>query len=150
MVVLSAKFTILISWSLISIPLILLSALMRLTSTSTTILHNSIDSRHPWRTHIGFKGSDRRPFILILESILVCATCEWICLDIRTYAKQKRWNQLWGYYRKVFIQFIWLINYDTNSIKNMYSKFILFLIDSDWCLPIVVTRPNVFGIWFKN
>ena len=74
MVVLSVKFTILISWSPICIPLILLSALMRLASTSAAVLYNSMESRHPWRTHIGVKRSDRRPFISILDSILVYAT----------------------------------------------------------------------------
>ena len=43
-------------------------------------------------------------------------------------------------------QFIWLINYDTNSRKNVYSKVILFLIASDWCSPIIVTKPNAFCI----
>ena len=70
MVVLSAKLTILISWSPICFPLILLSALMKLASTSTAILYNSMESRHPWQTHIRVKGSDRRLFILILDSIL--------------------------------------------------------------------------------
>ena len=74
MMVLSVKFTILISWSPICIPLILLSALMRLASTSAAILYNSLDCWHHWRTHIGVKGSDRRPFILILDSIMVYAT----------------------------------------------------------------------------
>ena len=73
MVVLSAKFTILTSWYPICIPLILLSALMRLGSTSAAMLYNSMDSRQPWRTQ-GVKVSDRRPFILILDSILVNAT----------------------------------------------------------------------------
>ena len=73
MVVLSEKFTVLISWSPICIRLIL-SSLMRLASTSVTILYNSVDSRYPWQTHIRVKGSDRRPFILILDSILVQAT----------------------------------------------------------------------------
>ena len=74
MVVLSVKFTILISCSPICIPLILLSALMRLASTSAAVLYNNLDSWHHWRTHIGVKGSNRRPFILILDSILVYAT----------------------------------------------------------------------------
>ena len=74
MVVLSVKFTILISWSPICIPLIILSVLMRLTSTSTAILYNSLDSRHHWQRHIGVKRSDRRSFISILDSILVYAT----------------------------------------------------------------------------
>ena len=70
MEVLSAKFTIWISWRPICIPLILLSALMRLVSTSAAVLSNSMDSRHHWQTHIGVKG--RRP--LLVDSILVCAT----------------------------------------------------------------------------
>ena len=37
-------------------------------------LNTTKDSRHPWRTHIGVKGSDRGPFILILDLILVHAT----------------------------------------------------------------------------
>ena len=74
MVVLSVKFTIFISWSPICIPLVLLSALMRLASTSAAILYNNLNSWHHWRTHIGVKGSNRRPFILILDSILVYAT----------------------------------------------------------------------------
>ena len=74
MVVLSVKFTILISWSPICIPLILLSALMRLASTSATILYNSLDSWHIGVEHTGVKGSDRRPFTLILDSMLVHAT----------------------------------------------------------------------------
>ena len=72
--VLSAKFTILIAWYPICIPLILLSALMRLASASAAIFYNSMESRHPWQTHIGVKGSDRRPFILVLDSILAYAT----------------------------------------------------------------------------
>ena len=40
MMILSVKFTILISWSPICIPLILLSALMKLASTSVTIFYN--------------------------------------------------------------------------------------------------------------
>ena len=91
MVVLSVIFAILISWSPIRIPLILLSALMKLASTLATILYNSMESRHPWRTNIRIKRSHRRPFILILDSILVYATLlyEWICLHIWIYTKQK-------------------------------------------------------------
>ena len=72
MVVLSAKFTILISWSPICIPLILLSALMKLASTSATTMYKNIENRHPWKTsRVMAKGSDRRPFIFILDWILV-------------------------------------------------------------------------------
>ena len=42
--VVSVKFTILISWSPICIPLILLSASMRLASTSAAVLYNNLDS----------------------------------------------------------------------------------------------------------
>ena len=33
-----------------------------------------MESRRPWRTNIKIKGSDRKPFVLILDSILVYAT----------------------------------------------------------------------------
>ena len=74
MVVLSVIFTILISWSPICIPLILLIALMRLASTSAAIFYNNLDSWHHWRGLIGVKRSDRRPCILFLVSIFVYAT----------------------------------------------------------------------------
>ena len=74
MVVLSVKFAILISWSPICITLILLSTLMRLASTSTAVLYNKLNSWRHWRTHIRVKGSNRRPFVLNLDSILVYAT----------------------------------------------------------------------------
>ena len=67
MVVFSAKYTILISCFPICIPLVLLSTLMKLASTSATILCNGIDNRRPWQTNIRVKGSDRRLFILILD-----------------------------------------------------------------------------------
>ena len=74
MVVLPAKFTILNSWSPICIPLILLSGLMKLASTSDAVLYNSMESKHPWRIHIRVQGPDRKPFILVLDSILLYAT----------------------------------------------------------------------------
>ena len=74
MMILSAKFTILIPWSPICIPLILLSALAKLASTSTAILYKIIKSRHPWRTHTKVKGSDMRRFMLILDSMLIYVT----------------------------------------------------------------------------
>ena len=77
MVVSSAKFTILISWSPICIPLILVSASMKIASTSATIIHNNIESGQPWwNPWMRVKESDRRPFILILDWILMEAT--WI------------------------------------------------------------------------
>ena len=75
MLISSAKFTNLISWSPICTPFILLSTSMKLASTSAAIICNTNDSGHPWRTPcIRVKGLDRRPFILILDWILVYAT----------------------------------------------------------------------------
>ena len=75
MVMSSAKFTNLISWSPICTPLILLSASMKLASTSAALIYNTDESGHHWRTpYIRVKGSDRRPFILILDWMLVYAT----------------------------------------------------------------------------
>ena len=69
------KFTIFFSQSSASTPLILVSTSMKITSTSAAIIYNSIESGHPWRTPIiRAKGSDRRPFILNLDWILMCAT----------------------------------------------------------------------------
>ena len=72
MVVSSAKFTFSISWSPIYISLIILLALIQLGSTSATIMYKSIENRHAWQTScVRMKESDRRPFILILDWILV-------------------------------------------------------------------------------
>ena len=47
---------------------------MKFASTTATILCKSMECTHPWHTDIRIKGSDRRPFILILDSIWVYAT----------------------------------------------------------------------------
>ena len=74
-VMLSAKLTILISWSPICTTLILLLALMKLASTSFAVMYNSMENRQPWQTsQVRVKGSDKRPFILILHWILVYAS----------------------------------------------------------------------------
>ena len=126
MVMSPAKFTILISWSPICTRLILLSASMKLANTSAAIIYNTDESGHPWRTPcIRVKRSDRRPFILILDWMLVYATLivQIIFFHIQTFAKQKRQNPdqlyqgLWGYYREVLIQFTWNINYITDNRK---------------------------------
>ena len=90
MVVLPVKFTILISWSPICIPLILLSPLMKLASTSATILYNSMEIRHPWCTNIEVKGSDRRPFVLILDLILVYATFLIMSMNLSQYPNLRK------------------------------------------------------------
>ena len=77
MVVSSAKFTISILWSPICIPLILVSASIKIASTSATIMHNNTESGQPcWNLWMRVKDSDRRPFILILDWIMMEAT--WI------------------------------------------------------------------------
>ena len=123
MVVSSAKFTILISWSPFCILLILLLALMKLESTSTAIMCKSIENKHPWQiSRVMVKGSDRRPFILILDWILVYTSLTmWMNLspypNLCKAEKLKSQSTLKGYYRKIFIPFIWHINYVTNSRK---------------------------------
>ena len=71
----SAKFTNLISWSPICTPLILLPASMKLASTLPALIYDTNESGHPWGTPcIRAKGSDRRPFFLILDWMLVYPT----------------------------------------------------------------------------
>ena len=48
---------------------------MKLASTSAALIYDTNESGHPWRAScIRVKGSDRRPYILILDWILVYAT----------------------------------------------------------------------------
>ena len=145
MVVSSAKFTILISWPPICIPLILLSALMKLASTSTAIIYNSMESRHPRRTRIGVKGSNRRPFILILESILVYATLI-MGMNLSPYPNELRQSRKDS---KDITERLLFSFFDTSIMSQIVErrcKFILFLIASDWFSPIIVS--TVFCIRF--
>ena len=48
-ILLSPKFTILISWSHVCILLILLLALMKLASTSAAIIYKRLENKHPWQ-----------------------------------------------------------------------------------------------------
>ena len=71
MVMLTAKFIISVSWSPIYFPLIHLLALMKLISTSVTIMYKILDNRHHWKTsRARVKMSDRSLF-QILGWILV-------------------------------------------------------------------------------
>ena len=64
----SVKVTNLISWSPICTRFILLLASMKLASTLAAIIYNTNESGNSWRTPcIRVKGSDRGPFILILD-----------------------------------------------------------------------------------
>ena len=148
MVVSSAKFTILISWSPICIRLILLSALMKLASTSTAIIYNSMESKHPWRTRIRVKGSDRRPFILILDSILVHATLI-MGMNLSPYPNELRQSRKDKTNSKDITERLLFSFFDTSIMSQIVErrcKFILFLIASDWFSPIIVS--NVFCIRF--
>ena len=116
--------TILISWSPIWISSILLSALKRLASTTPTVLYKSMENRHPWRFNIRIKGSGRKLFVLILDSILVYATLI-MWMNFSSYPnlckteKIKSALRIFIYlYRKIFIRFILLLCYVTNSIKS--------------------------------
>ena len=72
MVVSPAKLTILISWLHISISFTLVSAIMKLASTSATMMYSNIEIGDPWQTtSISVSGSDRRPFIFILDWMLL-------------------------------------------------------------------------------
>ena len=68
MLLLLAKFSILISQSPICIPLMLLLVLMKLASTSATIMYHGMENRHPYQTTgVMLKGSGKKTFILILD-----------------------------------------------------------------------------------
>ena len=67
-VVPSAKLTILISWFPIWTLFTLVSAIIKLESTSAAMMYSNIESGHPWRTpRIRAKGLERGPFIFILD-----------------------------------------------------------------------------------
>ena len=69
MVVLSAKFTNLMVFYLYSYNP---SISINLASTSSAVLYNSMESRQPW----GTQRLNRRPLVLILDSILVYVTSD--------------------------------------------------------------------------
>ena len=64
-------------------------ALMKLASTAASIMYKSIKNRHPWQTsYVRVKGSDRRPFILILDWILVYTSLT-IRINLSPYSNLK-------------------------------------------------------------
>ena len=60
-------------------------------------------------------------------------------MNLSPYPNLRRAEKIINY-RKIFIQFICLIIYDTYSRKCVYSNFIIFLIASEWCSTIIVTN----------
>ena len=125
---------------------------MKLTSTSASLLYNNMESRHPWWTRNRVEGSDRRPFILIFDSILVYATLiMWMYLSpYFNLCKAERIKLtrriLQKDFHSVYYSVYYSFYYVTNSRKSVYSKITPFLIASDWHLSIIVS--NVFCIWF--
>ena len=119
---------------------ILLSALMRLASTSAAILYNSLDSWHHWRTHIGVKGSDWRPCILILDSILVYATWnvnEFVSISELMQSRKNKINS-----KDITERFLFTL-FDSSMMTQIVERVYIkasFLITSDWCSPIIVTN----------
>ena len=102
--------------------LILLLALMKLASTSAAIMYKSIENRHPWQTsRVRVKGSDRRPFILILDWILVYTSLT-IWMNLSPYPKLCKAEKLkiqstLRISQKDFYSVIWHINYVINNRK---------------------------------
>ena len=139
MVVSSAKFTILISWPPICIPLIFLLALMKLASTSAAIMYKSIENKHKWQTsRVRVKGSDRRSFILILDWILVY-TSSTMWMNLSPYPNLWKAEKLKSQSALRILQTDFYSVYLTHYLT--YSTFNTFCF-----LSIIV--PNVFCIQF--
>ena len=137
MVVLSVKFTIIMSWSPICIPLILLLALMRLASTSAAILYNSLGSWHHWQTHIGVKEA---MYFNSRFDIGICNVNRFVSISELLQNRKDKINSKDITERFLFSLFDSSVM--TQIVERVYSKVIIFLIASDWCSPIIVT--NVF------
>ena len=92
---------------------------MNLASNSAAIMCNSIDSGHPWRTlWIRVKWSDRKPFILILDWMLVNTTLiTWINFCPYPNFCKPESKKSHSSLSKVLIQFILHIDYVKNSRK---------------------------------
>ena len=68
-----------------------LLVLMKLASTSAAIMYKSIENRHPWQSsHVKVEGSDRRPFILILDWILVYTSLTMSWMDLSPYPNLRK------------------------------------------------------------
>ena len=96
------------------------------------------------------KGSDRRPFILILDWILVYAFGT-MWMNLSPYpnlwrAEKLKSQSILKIIRKIFSQFIWHILYVTNSRKSVwkYSIFnnfwVVFTYYFIWCFLIQFLR----------
>ena len=122
--VISLKKKVVLSYGLL-FHLILLSALMKLASTAVKILCNSMESRHPWRTNIRIKGSDKMPFILILDSILVYATLI-MWMNLPPYPNLRKAEKIKSTLKDITRRFLFSlfdsISYVTNIRKSVCSQ----------------------------
>ena len=142
MVVLSVKFTILISWSSICIRLMFLSALLRLASNLDALLHNSImDSRHPWRTHIGIRQEAVYfNFRFDIGTYNLEHVDEFVSISELMQGRKDKINS------KDITERVLFSLFDTSIMTQIVERMcrVTFLIASDQCSTIIVTRPNVF------
>ena len=106
--------------------------------------------------YITEKWSDRRPFIVILDWMLVDAVLiMWMSFSTYPFSckseKVKPQSTLSKALREskdVFIHFIWHINYITNNRNSMQKN--PFSIPGDQFSLIIVILSKVFCIWFSR
>ena len=139
MVMSSAKFTNLISWFPICTPLILLSASMKLASTWPALIYDTDESEHPWRTPcIRVKGSDRRPFILILDWMSVYATLI-MRMNLTPYPNFCKSEEIKS--QSTLPKTLRILQRGFNSIYLTYQlHIVLFLIAADCFSFVIVTE----------
>ena len=148
MVMLSAKFTNLIPWSPICTAFILLLALVKLASTSATIIYNTKESGDPWQTPcIRVKRSDRRPFISILDWMLVYATLMKqmnfspypnFCKTEKTKFPIHSTKDFYDITERLSFSLFGTLT--TSQITESVCKIVLFLIAADYFSVIIVTE----------
>ena len=143
MVVSSPKLTILISCSPICIPLILLLALIKLTSTSAAIMYDSIENKHPCQNPpVRVNRSNRRLFTLILDWLYWCMHFQPFVYISKLTESRKVKIPIKS--RDITEKFLFSL-FDTTFMQQIVEwvcKNILFLIASDWFSLIVVS--NIF------
>ena len=137
MVVLPVKLTILISWSPICIHLILLSALMKLASTSATIFYNSMESRHPWCTNIkiNFRFDcfhfrfDIGAFNFVNEFV-----------PISEFTQNRKYKIDSKDITERFLFSLFDSSVMSQIAERVCTAKLLFLISSDWCSSIIAAN----------
>ena len=128
---------------------------MKFSSTSAILTYNSIESWHSCRTSsIRAKGSNKRPFLLLLDFILVNTTSIlWMNrLQRRTFAKQKIKNCSQIYQRFLFSLFGTSIVSQMverkifNSVVKVCKIALFFRTGSNCFSPVNVS--NALCSWF--